>query len=368
MIVRKGFKFRLYPNQAQAELLAVQFGHKRFIYNWRIDQSRERYPGYTTLADQLPEMKASEEFAWLKAAYSQVLQQALIDLNQAFVNFFEKRAGYPRFKGKRARQSIRYPQPKADWIAADHRRIKLPRVGWVKVNIHRPLEGVMKNVTVSRTKSGQYFVSINVEVETKEPEVAGGEVGIDLGLCDFVTLSTGEKVESEEYLRKAERQRRRLARWLSRKQPGGRNQEKARLKLARLDAHIANQRRDFHHKLSRKLVEDHRLAGSIGDAGWSAFAKMLEYKGQWYPSSRTCSACGIVVESLPLNIREWECPECGTIHDRDVNAAVNILKQATVGITGSPGRGMQSSQRQLVPAVCGQHVRPGTAAAAGQAG
>ena len=226
--------------------------------------------------------------------------------------------------------------------------------------------------------------------------MAGGEVGIDLGLCDFVTLSTGEKVESEEYLRKAERQRRRLARWLSRKQPGGRNQEKARLKLARLDAHIANQRRDFHHKLSRKLVEDHRLiamedlhvrgmmanhrlAGSIGDAGWSAFAKMLEYKGQWYgcrvvkverwyPSSRTCSACGIVVESLPLNIREWECPECGTIHDRDVNAAVNILKQATVGITGSPGRGMQSSQRQLVPAVCGQHVRPGTAAAAGQAG
>jgi putative transposase len=119
MIVRKGFRFRLSPNQAQEALLAVQFGHKRCIYHWGIDQSRERYPGYQTLADQLPEMKRGAEYSWLKAAHSQVLQQALIDLNKAFVNFFEKRAGYPRFKGKRARQSIRYPQPEADWISAD---------------------------------------------------------------------------------------------------------------------------------------------------------------------------------------------------------------------------------------------------------
>jgi len=382
MIVSKGFKYRLYPNQAQEALLAVQFGHKRYIYNWGIEQSRERYPGYNTLANQLPDMKKSAEHSWLKAAHTQVLQQALMDLNKAYQNFFDKRAGYPRFKGKRARQSIRYPQPKPGWISADQRRIKLPKVGWVKVTMHRPLEGEMKFVTVSRTKSGQYFVSINVEVKTEEPEVTGEEVGVDLGLCDFVTLSTGEKVGPEEYLRKAQRKRRRLARWLSRKQPGSRNHEKARLRLARLDAHIANQRKDFHHRLSHRLVREHRLiamedlhvrgmmanhhlAGSIGDAGWSAFAEMLEYKGawygcrvvkvdRWYPSSRTCSACEFAVEQMPLSIREWECPECGTIHDRDVNAAVNILKQATVGVTESHA--------------CGQHVRPGTAAAAGQAG
>ena len=380
--LQKGFKFRLYPNQEQEALLAIHFGNKRFIYNWGIDQSRERFPGYTTLANQLPDMKRNAEFAWLKATHSQVLQQALIDLGEAYQNFFDKRAGYPRFKGKRAKQSIRYPQPKADWISADQRRIYLPKVGWVKVKIHRPLEGVMKFLTVTRTKSGQYFVSINVEVETKAPEVIGGEVGLDVGLCDFVTLSTGEKVGPKEHLRKAERQRRRLARWLSRKQPCSRNHEKARLRLARLDAHIANQRKDFHHQLSYRLVREHslialedlhvrgmmanhRLARSIGDAGWSAFAEMLAYKGKWYgcqvvrvdrwyPSSRTCSKCGIIAERLPLNIRNWECPECGTIHDRDVNAAVNILNQATVGVTGSNA--------------CGQHVRPGTAEAAGQAG
>jgi putative transposase len=361
----------------------VQFGHKRYIYNWGIDQSRERYSGYKHLADQLPEMKRSEELSWLKAAHSQVLQQALIDLNKAFVNFFEKRAGYPHYKkSKHARQSIRFPQPGADWISTDQHRIKLPKVGWVKVEMHRPLEGVMKKVTVSRNKSGHYFVSINVEVEIKVPEMNGGQVGIDLGVRDFVTLSSGEKVEPPGYYRKAQRKRRRLARRLSRKKPGSRNREKARLKLARCDAHIANQRKDFHHRLSYRLVQEHRLiamedlhvggmmanhrlAGSIGDAGWSAFAEMLEYKGvwygcqvvkvdRWYPSSRRCSECGMIAERLPLSVRDWECPECSTTHDRDVNAAVNILKEATVGVT----------RRNA----CGQHVRPGTAAAAGQAG
>jgi putative transposase len=149
MIVRKAFKYRLYPNREQREQLAVQFGHARYIYNWGLAQSQERYRGYIHLAKQLPEMKAMEETSWLKEAHSQVLQQALMNLGRAFDNFFEKRAGYPRYKSKRSRQSIRYPQPKPDWIAADGRRIYLPKVGHVRLKIHRPLEGVVKNMTVS---------------------------------------------------------------------------------------------------------------------------------------------------------------------------------------------------------------------------
>ena len=246
----------------------------------------------------------------------------------------------------------------------------------------------MKNVTVTKTRIGKYFISIQVELEIPEPDRVGGRVGIDMGVRDLICLSTGKKVEMPQYYRKAERKRRRLARQLSRKKKGSRNREKARHRLACQDERIANQRRDFHHKLSRQLVEEnqfigledlnvrgmmanHHLAKSIGDAGWSGFVSMLAYKGvwygcrvekidRWYPSSRTCSACGRKVKRIPLSIREWRCSECGCVHDRDVNAAINILKQATVGATG---------RRNLdVANAWGQHVRPGTAAADGQAG
>jgi putative transposase len=221
----------------------------------------------------------------------------------------------------------------------------------------------MKNVTVSKTKSGKYFVNIQVEVEIARPIYNGGAVGIDLGLRDFVTLSSGEKMAPPQYYRKAQQKRRRLARQVSRKKPGSRNWEKARLRLARLDERIASQRRDHQHKVSRLLVEENQfigledlnvkgmmanrhLAKSIGDAGWSAFIGMLVYKGdwygcqveqvnRWYPSSKTCSACGAVMVSIPLHVLKWQCPVCSALHDRDVNAAINILKQSTVGATGS---------------------------------
>jgi putative transposase len=380
MIVRKGFKYRIYPNREQQRRLAVQFGHARYIYNWGLAQSQDKYPGYSRLAKQLPILKASEETAWLKEAHSQVLQQSLKDLDRAFQNFFDKRGGYPRYKSKRVRQSIRYPQPKESWIAPDGRHIYLPKVGHVRLILHRPLEGVMKNVTVSKTRCGKYFVSIQVEVEIAEPVFAGGAVGLDLGLREFVTLSSGEKFAPPQYYRKAQKKRRRLARQLSRKKPGSRNREKARLRLARLDEHIANQRRDFHHKVSRWLVEEnqfigledlnvrgmmanHHLAKSIGDAGWSAFVTMLAYKGEWYgcrvekvsrwyPSSKTCSVCDTEIEAMPLRVRVWQCPVCGVVHDRDVNAAVNILKQSTAGAAGSNA--------------WGQHVRPSTDGNAGR--
>ena len=385
MIIRKAFKYRLYPNREQEKSLAVQFGQARYIYNWGLAQSRERYPGYNQLAKCLPKLKAEEVTSWLKAGHSQVLQQALKDLDRGFQNFFDKRAGYPRFKSKRARQSVRYPQPKESWIRCDGRRIYLPKVGEVRFVMHRRLEGELKNVTVSRSRSGKYFVSIQVEMEIPEPEQVGGLVGIDMGVRDFVSLSTGRKVEMPQDYRKAERKRRRLARQLSRKKKGSRNREKARHRLACLDERIADQRRDFHHKLSRQLVEEnqfigledlnvrgmmanHHLARSIGDAGWSGVVSMLAYKGgwygcqvkkidRWYPSTRTCSRCGEQVGQMSLQTREWQCPECGCEHDRDVNAAINILKQATVGTTGR--RNMD------VANAWGQHVRPGSAEAAG---
>ena len=260
---------------------------------------------------------------------------------------------------------------------------QMPKAGQVRLVMHRPLEGVMKNVTVSKTKSGKYFVSIQVEVEMAEPAFVGSAVGIDLGLRDFLTLSTGEKIGPPQYFRHAQHKRRRLARQLSRKKPGSRNREKARLRLARLDEYIANQRRDFHHKLSRQLVEEnrfigledlnvrgmmanHHLAKSIGDAGWSAFVAMMNYKGvwygcqvekvgRWYPSSMVCSVCGAVIESMPLNVRQWQCPVCDIVHDRDINAAINILNQSTVGATESnaweqpvrPGFATLSGQRWM---------------------
>ncbi|MBC8336901.1 MAG: transposase [Anaerolineales bacterium] len=380
MIVRKGFKYRIYPNQEQQRKLAVQFGHARYIYNWGLGQSQDKYPGYNHLAKQLPILKKTSETTWLKEAHSQVLQQSLKDLDRAFQNFFAKRGGYPHFKSKRAKQSARYPQPKESWIAPDGRRIQLSKVGHVRLVLHRPLEGVMKNVTVSRTRSGRYFVSIQVEIEMATPIFAGGAVGLDLGLREFATLSTGEKIAPPQYYRKAQKKRRRLARQLSRKKLGGHNHEKARLRLARLDEKISNQRRDFHHKLSRMLVEEnqfigledlnvrgmlanHHLAKSIGDAGWSAFVTMLGYKGEWYgcqvekvsrwyPSSKTCSVCGTKMEAMPLNVRIWQCPMCGTVHDRDVNAAINILKQSTAGAVENNA--------------WGQSVRPSTDGYAGR--
>ena len=363
MIVRKGFRYRIYPTREEQRKLVAQFGHARYIYNWGLSQSQDKYPGYNHLAKQLPILKKTSETVWLKESHSQILQQSLKDLDRAFQNFFARRGGYPHFKSKRTKQSIRYPQPKENWLAPNGRHIYLPKVGFVRLIMHRPLEGVMKNVTVSRTKSGRYFVSIQVEIEMATPVFVGGAVGLDLGLREFATLSTGEKIAPPQYYIRAQKKRRRLARQLSRKKLGSYNREKARLRLARLDEKISNQRRDFHHQFSRILVEEnqfigledlnvqgmlanHHLAKSIGDAGWSAFVAMLGYKGEWYgcrvekisrwyPSSKTCSVCGTQMESMPLNVRLWKCPMCGIVHDRDVNAAINILNQATAGAAGS---------------------------------
>lgn len=373
MNIKRAYKYRIYPNSQQRDKLSQQFGGCRFVYNYflrrRIDTYIETDKGltYHDTALQLTELKKQTDYNWLKDMDSQAAQQALRDLDTAYSNFFNKRAKFPNFKKKHGKQSCRFPQR----FKIDGSKLYIPKVGWVKIVLHRPIEGVMKNLTVSRTKSGKYFASIQVEQEIDAPVYQGGKVGLDLGLKDFAVTSDGQRFPNPKHLRKSERRLARYQRKLSKTQKGSNGRDKARLKVAKLHEKIANQRLDFTHKLSRQLVEsnqltaiedlnvkgmvrNHSLAKSISDAGWSEFVRQLNYKGQWYgchieqidrffPSSKRCVHCGFVNQDLQLSDRHWICPECGSVLDRDINAAQNILLWSTVGATGFQAAGQTVS-------------------------
>jgi putative transposase len=371
--IKRAYKYRIYPNSQQRDKLSQQFGGCRFVYNYflrrRIDTYAETGKGltYHDTALQLTELKKQTDYNWLKDMDSQAAQQALRDLDTAYSNFFNKRAKFPNFKKKRGKQTCRFPQR----FKIDGNKLYIPKVGWIKIVLHRPIEGVMKNLTVSRTKSGKYFASIQVEQEIDAPVYQGGKVGLDLGLKDFAVTSDGQRFPNPKHLRKSERRLARYQRKLSKTQKGSNGRDKARLKVAKLHEKIANQRLDFTHKLSRQLVEsnqltaiedlnvkgmvrNHSLAKSISDAGWSEFVRQLNYKGQWYgchieqidrffPSSKRCVHCGFVNQDLQLSDRHWICPECGSVLDRDINAAQNILLWSTVGATGFQAAGQTVS-------------------------
>ena len=263
-------------------------------------------------------------------------------------------------------------------------RSRLSKVGWVKALFHRPLEGTAKNITVSRTKGGKYYVSVQCELELAADPSPKPAVGVDLGPSHFATLSTGEKIESPRFLQRAERRLRRLHRQLSRRRKGSSNREKARLLLARQYERVTRKRADFLHRLSHRLtseyglirfedlnvagmLKNHSLAQGIADSGWSMFAQMCEYKAaqrgvrvfyvdRFYPSSKACHVCGLVNEDLKLSDRTWTCPGCGTKHDRDENAAINLLNAPTVGATGRKRLGRQRKTRDKRAAV----VEPGS--------
>jgi putative transposase len=273
---------------------------------------------------------------------------------------------------------MRYPQRVK--VNSEAKRVFLPKVGWVKTVVHRPLEGKVKNVTVTKTKSGRYSAALQVEVEIEEPNSQGELVGVDLGLKRLAVLSDGHEIANPRNLIQAEVRLRRMQRKLSRKEKGSRGWEKQRQKVARQHEKVANRRSDFQHKLSRTMVVEYgrlaledlnikgmvrnqKLAKHISDAGWGQFVRMLAYKGnwygcqveridRWYPSSKTCSVCGTEVETMPLEIRAWQCPMCGSSHDRDQNAAINILMQTTVGTTGRYAGPERDALEQ------GVHVRP----------
>jgi putative transposase len=371
--LRKAFKFRIYPTENQAAELAIQFGHARFVYNF-YRAAREGYYldtgeglSYEDCAEHLKDILKAD-YPWLKEADSQTLQQKLKDLDRAYKNFFDKRADYPNFKAKHEDQSIRYPQR----FKIKHASIYLPKVGWVRMVKHRAIKGTPKNVTVTKTKSGRYFVSIQCEIKVQRvPEPEEAAVGVDLGLTPFATLSTGEKSETPKFLRRSMRRVKIRQRRLSRKVKGSNNRHKARLPLARIHEKVANQRKDFQHKLSRDLVDqfgsisfeslnvngmlkNHNLAQAISDAAWSQFVGCCEYKAtqaggqvlrvdRFFPSSKLCADCGEKHRHLTLSVRQWVCLNCGVLHDRDINAAVNILNQTTLGARESYACGVTSA-------------------------
>jgi putative transposase len=326
----------------------------------------------------LPELK--QEFPWLAECYSQVLQSVSLNLSQAFINFFEGRTKYPNFKSKHGKQSIQYPQH----VKLLDGVIKLPKIGEVKAKIHRVFDGKLKTVTISMSKTGRYHASLLFDDGLPEPEISsqGKAIGIDVGLTHFAITSDGSKFDNPKPLRKREKNLKRKQRKLSRKQKGSKRRDKARRIVARVHERIANTRKDFQHKLSRKLVNEnqvivvenlavknmvknHKLAKAISDCGWSEFTRQLKYKtekdgktyleiGRFFPSSKTCHVCLSQVDSLPLDIRSWECQNCKTKHDRDINAAINIrdegLRILALGTSATaqggdvrPKRGRKSS-------------------------
>jgi len=353
----KAIKIRIYPNRVQQEALAKSFGCARWVWNYSLNLMSETYretgKGLSayTVKKMLPELK--KQYPWLKEPYSQCLQSAVLSLSQAFVNFFEGRAGYPGFKSKNGRQSIQYPQN----VKLKGNRIVLPKIGDVPCRLHRPIEGEIKTVTVSMNPDGRYFAALCLagDSETPEPSVEGKAVGIDLGLAHFAVTSGGSKFDNPKHIAQHERNLKRKQRKLSRKRNNSNRRKKARKLVARVHQKVANSRNDFHHKLSRKLVNEnqviiveslavrnmvknHCLARSISEAGWGRFCTMLKYKAEqegkvyqevdrFFPSSHLCHVTLLPLERMSLDVRSFECPHCGRRHDRDVNAAINIRNE-----------------------------------------
>ena len=362
MKINKACKFRLYPNSQQKQFLAQSFGCARFVYNYflrqRIDYYAENGKGLTYYDTQtsLTLLKKDPEFEWLKNVNSQSLQVSLQNLDLAYNNFFNKKAKFPNFKKKSNKQSFNVPQN----FAIHNNMLDIPKCKGIKINLHRAIEGTMKSVTISRTPSGKYFASVLVETDIPDPVYSGNEIGIDYGIKAFITTSEGEIIESPNYLRKSEKKLKKLNRSFSRKQNNSKNRYKAQKLLARQHEKASNQRKDFLNKTSKQLVSEnqaiyieslairnmvknHCLAKSISDSGWNTFVNMLKYKGQWYgcriieidrwfPSSKRCHVCGYINKNLTLSDRSWLCPECNTNHDRDINAAINILTFGRAGI------------------------------------
>ena len=355
--MKSRWTFRCYPTPEQEQHLARTFGCVRFVWNWALRARTDAFRagermGYPATDRALTLLKQQPETAWLNEVSSVCLQQALRDLQVAFSNFFDKRTAYPTFKRKEARQSANYTE-RGFSFDAERCILKLAKIGAIKVKWSRKTIPHPSSIRLIRTASGKYFVSLVVETQPAPLPETGDSVGIDFGISRLATLSNGERVSNPKH---GAKWRRRLAFYqkrLARATKGSKRRMKVKRHVARIHEKIANSRSDTLHKLStdlvtrfdvicvedlnlRGMVKNHSLARSLHDASIGTTIRMIEEKAErygktvvkidrWFPSSKTCSDCGYLVEKLPLSVREWSCPECGTIHDRDANAAANIL-------------------------------------------
>lgn len=359
----RAYKYRIYPTDEQKALLAKTFGCCRFVYNWALNlkitayKERKETLGNVYLTNLMKsELKAEHE--WLSEVNSQSLQSALRNLDTAYTNFFRntKAVGFPRFKSRKNKQSFLCPQHCR--VNFENGTITIPKAKDIPAVLHRKFKGMVKTVTVSMTPSGRYFASVLVDTAIQEIPVTPIHVdtalGIDLGIKSLAVCSDGRTFDNPKNLQKSLDRLKLLQKRLSRKQKGSANRNKARRRVARLQEHIANSRKDNLHKITHALTHDsqvrticmenlnvkgmqrnHHLAQAVGDASFGTFLTLLEYKCRWYgvnlikidrfaPSSKTCGKCGYVYKGLKLSERSWTCPECGTHHDRDFNAACNI--------------------------------------------
>jgi putative transposase len=385
----KAYKYRIYPSETQKQHFVQAMGCARYIYNKGLELKIQHYEqtgkSLSYFDMNSPNgmlIKAKQEHDWLSFPYSQSLQMSLRNLDNAFQRFFKKKSGFPKFKSKHDKQSLQYPQ--RVWVDFKRSKIKIPKAGEVLCVFDRKFEGKIKTCTVSRTPTDKFYVSIMVDNDQPLPNKQAinelDSIGIDLGLKHFATLSDGAKIDNPKYLSKLLARLKVLQRRASKKVLGSNNRRKANLKVARLHEVISNQRNDFLHKLSSKIISEnqtiiledlnvagmlknHKLAQSISDVSWSKFIVFLKYKAEWYgkniiqigqfePSSKLCSDCGWKNTNLSLKDREWHCPECNSYHDRDTNAAINIKKFGLIQSKSGSGR-----PAELVEMSSSTHIR-----------